>query len=86
MSYAITIKPRATRGLQHLPPAVSERLQVEIEGLGRDPRAGDVKYLRGRLHGVCRRRVGDYRILYTIDDGAKVVDVVGVGHRSNIYD
>lgn len=86
MSFAITIKPRAMRGLAHLPPAVADRLEATIDRLKEDPREGDVKHLQGRLHGVYRRRVGDYRILYTIDDAAKVVDIVGVGHRSRIYD
>lgn len=85
MSYSVTIKPRAIRGLANLPPAVSDRLKAEIMNLSNDPRAGDVKLLKGHLRGVHRYRVGAYRILYTIDDGARIVDIVGVGHRSRIY-
>ncbi|MBU0608102.1 MAG: type II toxin-antitoxin system RelE/ParE family toxin [Armatimonadetes bacterium] len=86
MSYTVTIKPRAIRGMARVPAAVADRLQAEIETLSTNPRAGDVKRLKGRLQGVYRRRLGDYRILYTIDDTAKIVDVVGIGHRSRIYD
>lgn len=86
MSYTVTIKPRAIRGMGRVPAAVADRLQAEIETLSTNPRAGDVKRLKGRLQGVYRRRLGDYRILYTIDDTARIVDVVGVGHRGRIYD
>jgi mRNA interferase RelE/StbE len=85
VSYAITVKPRAIRGLSDLPTAVAERLRAEISSLSDDPRAGDVKLLKGDLRGIYRRRVGAYRILYTVDDAAGVVDIVGVGHRSRIY-
>jgi mRNA interferase RelE/StbE len=85
MRYTITIKPRAIRGLNGLTSEVADRLRAEITNLGNNPRGGDVKLLKGRLAGVYRCRVGAYRILYTIDDAARVVDIVGVGHRSRIY-
>ena len=37
-------------------------------------------------HGVLRIRVGDYRVLYTIDEGELMVLVVEAGHRSQIYE
>jgi mRNA interferase RelE/StbE len=37
-------------------------------------------------HGVLRIRVGDYRLLYTIDEGQLLVLVIEAGHRSQIYD
>lgn len=48
-------------------------------------RAAGAKMLTG-AHGVLRIRVGDYRILYTVDDGQLVILVVEVGHRSEIYE
>jgi mRNA interferase RelE/StbE len=37
------------------------------------------------VHGVLRIRVGDYRVLYTIDEGQLIVLVLDAGHRSEIY-
>jgi mRNA interferase RelE/StbE len=42
-----------------------------------------------KLHGtdnLWRIRVGDYRIIYSIDDGNRIVDVSAVRHRSDVYD
>ena len=44
------------------------------------------KPLRGELHGYWRYRVGDYRIVCSVDRGQLLVLVVKVGHRSSIYD
>jgi mRNA interferase RelE/StbE len=45
--------------------------------------AGSLK-LRG--HEAWRIRAGDYRVIYKIDDGAKIVTVVMIGHRSEAYE
>lgn len=37
------------------------------------------------LHGLWRIRVGDYRIVYAIDDQLRVVRVAAVGHRRDVY-
>lgn len=44
------------------------------------------KVLKGKLKGLCRVRAGDYRILYTVDSGELVIDVIEIGNRRNIYD
>ncbi|MEW5948302.1 MAG: type II toxin-antitoxin system RelE/ParE family toxin [Thermodesulfobacteriota bacterium] len=54
-----------------------------IQGLSEDPRPSGVKKLTGR--NAWRIRVGNYRVIYEIQDNSLVVLVVSVGHRKEIY-
>ena len=60
------------------------RIRAAAEALLVNPRPAGAIMLTG-VHGVMRIRVGDYRILYTIDEGKLVVLVVDAGHRRDIY-
>ena len=60
------------------------RIRAAAEALLVNPRPAGATMLTG-VHGVMRIRVGDYRILYTIDEGKLVVLVVDAGHRRDIY-
>ena len=55
-----------------------------IEGLGADPRPPGAVALAGH-HSYLGVRFGDYRVIYTVDDHARVVVVAAVGHRREIY-
>lgn len=81
MNYQIIIKKPAKKFLDHLPAGERKRL---VEAIERLPRLGDVKRLQG-LPDVFRLRVGDYRILYTVDHGALTVCVIAAGNRGEIY-
>ena len=84
MSYRIELRPAAVRALKKLDPPVRRRIQGAITLLAEDPRPPAARALRGRP-GL-RVRVGDYRILYTVEDDVLVVVVVTVGHRRDVYD
>ena len=81
--HGVEFLPSAARSLAKLEPAVQRRIGRRIDGLARDPRAGAAK-LRG-ANDVWRARVGDYRILYLIEDQRLVVVVVRVAHRREVY-
>ena len=81
--YAVEFLPSAARALAKLDPAVRRRIGRRVDGLAADPRAGAVK-LRG-ADDVWRARVGDYRILYVIEDLRLVVVVVRIAHRREAY-
>ncbi len=85
MSYRILIDPRAARQLESLPKTVIERLDRVILSLASIPRPPGTKRLRGKLHEGWRVRVGDYRILYKIDDDAREVSIFDIGHRRDVY-
>ena len=85
MNYRIFIDPRAARQLESLPKAVVENLDRAILSLAAMPRPAGTKRLKGRLHEGWRIRVGSYRILYKIDDGAREVSIFDIGHRREVY-
>jgi mRNA interferase RelE/StbE len=60
------------------------RIRTTAEALRANPRPAGAIMLTG-MHGVLRIRVGDFRILYTIDDDKLVVLVVDAGNRRDIY-
>lgn len=66
-------------------PSVQERIAKAIQGLGSDPRPSGAKKLSGHLKGVWRIRIGDYRLLYDIDDKSKKVVLLYMDHRRQIY-
>ncbi len=72
------------RALRKLDPDVRPRIQGAIALLAQDPRPPSARALRGRPG--FRVRVGDCRIIYTIEDAALVVVVVALGHRRDLYE
>ena len=82
-AYRIELRPAAARALRKLDRDVGLRIQGAIALLAQDPRPPTARALRGRP-GL-RVRVGDYRIIYTIDDDVFLVVVVALGHRREIY-
>lgn len=82
--YRIELRPAAARALRKLDPQVRHRIQGAIALLAKDPRPPGARALQGRP-GL-RVRVGDYRIIYTVDNDVLLVLVVRLGHRRDIYD
>jgi len=82
--YRIELRPAAVRALRKLDPQVRRRVQGAIALLAQDPRPPGARALQGRP-GL-RVRVGDYRIIYTVDDDVLLVVVVRLGHRRDVYD
>ena len=70
--------------LGKLDNSVSKGLVEAIETLAVEPAPSGVKPLVGHP-GLLRVRVGDYRVVYTVDDEVLVVLVVHLGHRSTVY-
>jgi mRNA interferase RelE/StbE len=79
----ILIKRGAEREMNSLPPAVFERIAKAVLTLEAAPRPRGAKKLQGR--DTYRLRVGDYRVLYTVSDSARTVEIVAVGHRKDVY-
>lgn len=85
MSYAIQILPAAQRAMAGLSKPVRRRVDEHILSLADDPRPHGAIPLKGEGKGLCRLRVGDYRILYQVQDGALIVLVIDVAHRREVY-
>lgn len=82
--YRIELRPAALRALRKLDSPVARRVQAAIALLAEDPRPPASRPLRGRP--AWRVRVGDYRVIYTIEDDVLLVVVVTLGHRRDVYD
>jgi len=82
-AYEVEFRPAALRELRKVDRSTQPRIQGAIALLAQDPRPPASRQLRGR--DGYRLRVGDYRIIYTIDDGVLLVVVVTIGHRREVY-
>jgi mRNA interferase RelE/StbE len=83
MPYQILIKRSAEKELDALPAHIRKRIIKKILVLEVDPRLPGTKKLQGE--DAFRLRVGDYRVLYTIEDQARLITIYAIGHRSEVY-
>lgn len=83
-TYSVTIKKSAAKSIEKLPKHVVARIILAIRDLSENPRPAGVKKLVAN-EDLWRIRVGDYRVVYWIEDDIKVVDVTQVAHRSDVY-
>lgn len=79
--YKIVIKKKAKKFIDKLPKNEKIRVVKAIEML---PNGEDIKRLKGH-NDLLRLRVGDYRIVYTVNHGELVVIVIDAGNRGEIY-
>lgn len=81
--YRLRMKRSAERELRRLPSRDIERIVLEIQTLARNPRPlGCQKLATGEGYRI---RHGNYRIVYSIDDDQKVVEIYKIGHRREVY-
>lgn len=83
MPYRVLILRRAQRELGDLPTAAYQRVCDAIRSLGSEPRPAGCRKLTGR--DGWRIRVGDYRVIYEVDDSSRTVTVLHVGNRRDVY-
>ncbi len=83
--YAVTLAESARKELRSLPSRVIERMQPKLRELAANPRPSGCKKLQGYKQGW-RIRVGDYRIVYTVDDSERRVDIARIAHRKDVYE
>ena len=83
MSYGIQIHRRAQKELAQLPKQEYERIKESLLNLSQAPRPQGCKKLTGREGW--RIRVGDYRVIYEIDDAHQELTVLHIGHRRDVY-
>ena len=81
----LVILPVARRELGNLGRDVTPRIAAAIDALTENPRPPGCRLLRDRASRTWRVRVGDWRILYDIDDAGGVVTILHVLHRSQAY-
>ena len=83
MIYTIDILRSAQKSLSRINRQDQERIIAAIEDLAEEPRPSGCKKLTGR--SAWRIRIGNYRVIYEIQDDRLVITVLNIGHRREIY-
>ena len=82
--YSVELKASARKELERLPAKLIQRIFPKLEELASEPRPAGCKKLKGGQQ-EWRIRVGDYRVVYTIDDARLRVSVTRIRNRSEVY-
>ena len=84
-SYRVDLTASAEKELHGLPAKMIGRIVPRLEHLAAAPRPPGCKKLKGGAN-EWRIRIGDYRVVYEIDDTARTVDVTRIAHRREVYE
>ena len=82
-SYSLLLKKSAERDLRKIPKADLQRIIQRIKDLATSPRPSGSEKLAGQ--DSYRIRQGDYRIVYTVDDNQRLIEIIKIGHRREVY-
>jgi mRNA interferase RelE/StbE len=83
--YSVEVKPSARKELEALPDEFLARVVRKLDALANSARPAGCRKLKG-YKDQWRIRVGDWRVVYIIDDAAKLVSVTRVAHRREVYE
>jgi mRNA interferase RelE/StbE len=84
--YELTLTRDAQRFYEEADPPLVRRLHRCFEHLRQNPyEHPNVKRLRGSLAGYFRYRVGDWRVVYEVDEEKHLITVLLIAHRSKVY-
>lgn len=87
MAYQLTFSDKALKSLKKIPKADTERIINALEELAQDPdKKTNVKRLTNHPDAVFRLRVSNYRVLYDKHEVVRVIAVIDIGHRKDIYE
>jgi mRNA interferase RelE/StbE len=83
--YSVEVKFSARKELDALPDLVLARVIRKLESLADVPRPAGCKKLKG-YKDQWRIRIGDWRVVYLIDETVKLVSIVRIAHRREAYE
>jgi mRNA interferase RelE/StbE len=84
MAYAIFFQPAARRELNALERSAQRRVVAAIERLADNPRPAGCSKLSG-FRDVWRIRIGDFRVLYRVQDKQLIIEIIRIGNRRDVY-
>ncbi|MDZ7961631.1 MAG: type II toxin-antitoxin system RelE/ParE family toxin [Aulosira sp. DedQUE10] len=82
--YIVSFRRSAQKELEPLPKEIISQVLPKIEELVVEPRPDGCKKLKGH-ENYWRVRVGDYRVMYSVDDDSRNVEIINIRHRSQAY-
>lgn len=83
--FSINFTKSAAKELRILPVKTVQAIGIKIDGLSEEPRPDGCKKLKG-YRNLWRIRSGDYRIVYSIEDEIKIVEIRRIRHRKDVYE
>lgn len=91
MKYEIVFTASAEKTLKKLPTDLQDRIYERIQELASDPKPTGYKQLKNfelpslKIKPLFRIRIGDYRVIYAIENQKLIITVLKISHRSNVY-
>lgn len=85
VEYSVVFARSARHELEVLDPSVIRRILPKIESLAMSPRPHGARKLAGEKY-LWRIRIGDYRVIYSIVDKERRIDITAVRHRREAYE
>ena len=88
MSYRVSFDPRAEEDLAKITRTdknLAQRIMSKIKFIGENSHSIDHASLKGGWGGFYKYRIGDYRIIYGVDENNKAIEICYIGHRKNVY-
>ena len=87
MNYRVQLSLEAEKAYRKANTALAKKLARCLERLEESPRLHPkVKALKGDYSGYYRYRVGNYRVVYSVDDQTRIVNIIVIAHRSKVYE
>ena len=83
--FEVKLYKTARKSLKKLNATIQKRIIKALIGLASEPTPNGCKKLKGQNNDVYRIRIGDYRVIYRINNGELIILVVSIGHRREIY-
>ena len=84
--FEISLSNNATKFYQQADEKLSTNLNNAFDELSLNPYFGNnIKMLKGKLFGLYRYRLGNYRIVYSVEETIKVIAVIWIGKRKDAY-
>jgi mRNA interferase RelE/StbE len=84
MKYSIFYKRSASDELLKLPANIAHKIKAAINSLSENTRPRGCKKLKGSVNAY-RIRIGNYRVIYTINDTVLIITVIKIAHRKDVY-
>ena len=85
MSYQVEVLPEAAETIRRLDTTVSRRILLRLKWLSINFESIQPQRLTGKLRNMYKLRVGDYRLLYSVNHSERLLIVHRIGHRSDVY-
>lgn len=85
MRYSVRLRGAAAKEYRGLPETIQQRVLEVLVGLQQEPRPAGAKPLAGQLQGLLRIRIGDYRVVYQVEDDERLISIIRIRPRGRAY-